>query len=1311
MLTPKQSCGTWSEFIVGAYEIIEDWQNVYTTALDSCLTYTNRPSASTTATSHAYFEFDFSGAPEAIDVTELTKAWYSGEKDNNGVKLSMVNETNNAWDSMIFHSSRNAENAPYLSVLFEEGAEPLERIEIRLDSSEHLVGTNPNHLMDIGIYPESSRYYYINDIALTSSNENVAKIFKTNSEPPYVLYALDEGTTTVTATLTSNPQFTDTKEFTVIEPRAEDIQIMLSSNDLYGPTTVPCYIECLPEIYSELLFDDVILTSSNPEVIYVGEKDYTNSCFYVNLLSVGTTTLTATVGDYSKSIEVTTVNTRPTAIEITSNPTNINVELGVNPTIYKVTAVLYPANASGDVVFTSSEPGVAETYCENNEWFIRVKAPGTTVITASSSLDETITDSFELTAVIGEIENVVVYTSSTQIGGNPYRDLEIELYPYSLKEYYYDDVEITSSDENVATVSYNGYFSGSLYVKNIGTTTLTVRVGDFVTTKEIEVYYLPITNISITNKEDCNFLHAFYNKTCTLEVEVTPNNASSALSLEYHSSNPSVAQIDGMGNITALSAGTTYISASYDPDDVEDGFWLTVSDITLDYNVPENNCINVGDTFTVSTDSSISISARTPGIVRINGDGTITGLAVGKTVIEVSHPGLDYFEEFELVVTKDFVITGIPTEDIYPGATIQPVIEGEIASSDTFVWYTSDSSIASISKNEIDGVVLTCHAPGDVYVGFTIGNSGIGQEVSLTVATPEITGVTLLDDGGGNTIYEGETKNFWVHLETNPAKVNTSYLDIDWNFGTDFNYAKTDQNKCIAQALNASADQTNGTPITLTIADQEYTFYRLVKRPTITVTNIPTRELAIGETYQLRFNVDGPAAINHFAVSNPSIIDITKDGKITVKEAGTVTIELHTLNTKTEKHYETDSFTIQTFLPVITINNTPPDIMYVGETYQLNLSKTPCAAVGKWEISDSSILEINDNNQIIVKGVGTATVNLYTQNTITNKPPYITDSFSVTTFEHKITITNEINYLCVGDTYTFNYKYNFKNSSNRTVEWQVVPEDCATINTSTGKITFLKPTQATIIVRDVSNPSLTDQLTLSILNYSETLQETPMLQDHINSKQSAEDEYNVWPAADYSIFYGKTYLERTSNINSTYLVANELLLGYLAGYEESASMLHHYLYNAGSNYNMDFAKMNSSWDFAIEEKEKVINDVMRAAEIITTNKNSAEFISASYERHNISEFSDYGFSIGKYATKIKCNVTKNTNTYVATITYYLYDQYDWNKESYDNVHDLIPLSQRDLWELHHGGAAKSYEVFGEETIEITWEKGQIYILT
>ena len=38
----------------------------------------------------------------------------------------------------------------------------------------------------------------------------------------------------------------------------------------------------------------------------------------------------------------------------------------------------------------------------------------------------------------------------------------------------------------------------------------------------------------------------------------------------------------------------------------------------------------------------------------------------------------------------------------------------------------------------------------------------------------------------------------------------------------------------------------------------------------------------------------------------------------------------------------------------------------------------------------------------------------------------------------------------------------------------------------------------------------------------------------------------------------------------------------------------------------------------------------------------------------------------------------------------------------------LPVSPRDMWELHHGGCAKNYEVFGQNTFTLTWESGQTF---
>lgn len=191
MLTPKKSCGTWSEFVVGAFEITENWQNVYTPTGETCLTYTNRPDTATTATSLAYFDYNFIGCPEAIDVTELTKAWYSGEKDNNGVKLSMVNETNDNWDSMIYHSSRDIANAPYLSVVFADTTIDCEKIEIINLPKNNKLYVGNKHRLETLLYPSQ---ILATNIIYASSNHEVAKVDENG-----VIEALSPGTTQIVA--------------------------------------------------------------------------------------------------------------------------------------------------------------------------------------------------------------------------------------------------------------------------------------------------------------------------------------------------------------------------------------------------------------------------------------------------------------------------------------------------------------------------------------------------------------------------------------------------------------------------------------------------------------------------------------------------------------------------------------------------------------------------------------------------------------------------------------------------------------------------------------------------------------------------------------------------------------------------------------------------------------------------------------------------------------------------------------------------------------------------------------------------------
>ena len=59
------------------------------------------------------------------------------------------------------------------------------------------------------------------------------------------------------------------------------------------------------------------------------------------------------------------------------------------------------------------------------------------------------------------------------------------------------------------------------------------------------------------------------------------------------------------------------------------------------------------------------------------------------------------------------------------------------------------------------------------------------------------------------------------------------------------------------------------------------------------------------------------------------------------------------------------------------------------------------------------------------------------------------------------------------------------------------------------------------------------------------------------------------------------------------------------------------------------------------------------------------------------------------------------------ITYELHDVYDWDKTKTEM--DNLPVSPAELWELHHGGIAKNYEVYGCNTFTFSWSAGQTFV--
>lgn len=139
--------------------------------------------------------------------------------------------------------------------------------------------------------------------------------------------------------------------------------------------------------------------------------------------------------------------------------------------------------------FASEDETIVETYTEEGTVYIRAMNPGTTVLKIYEDPTEESVGTYigSCTITVKELKaedlECYFYDTETYIGGNP-----ITFDVYKIPAYAPDEITITSSDPNVATVSRleDGFYK--ITPIGAGTTTITITCGEITKTKTITVY-------------------------------------------------------------------------------------------------------------------------------------------------------------------------------------------------------------------------------------------------------------------------------------------------------------------------------------------------------------------------------------------------------------------------------------------------------------------------------------------------------------------------------------------------------------------------------------------------------------------------------------------------------------------------------------------------------------------------------------------------------------------------------------------------------------------------------------------------------
>ena len=307
---------------------------------------------------------------------------------------------------------------------------------------------------------------------------------------------------------------------------------------------------------------NVAWTSSNPEVATVENGK-------VTAVKAGTATITVKTEDGGKTaMSNVTVKEPPYASKLTLDATSINAYIYKDhDKYYEVNVTAIPSNAVTDYEWSSSNPKVAKIEGDGSSAKIYTEDYGESIISVldrrsgvSASMNiHTIVENFQWNET--SAETMYGYPLITIMVGDNYK-LSYSYTPAhatnifsDLSQFVFYENDVVVEAPSFISIDKDGNIlglkEGTVGIKPTGLVSGSGRV--YV---KVKVPYVPTAGLEL-NKSS---LHLLQYDSEYLQATITPGNATNK-NVVWSSSNPAVAKVDQQGKVTAVSAGTTTITA------------------------------------------------------------------------------------------------------------------------------------------------------------------------------------------------------------------------------------------------------------------------------------------------------------------------------------------------------------------------------------------------------------------------------------------------------------------------------------------------------------------------------------------------------------------------------------------------------------------------------------------------------------------------------------------------------------------------------------------------------------------------------
>lgn len=654
-------------------------------------------------------------------------------------------------------------------------APTLTSIQITLTNPSVAAGLT-DQLTATGKYSDGTSKDLTASVTWTSSNTNVATV------AAGVVTTLAQGTAKITGTLSG---VSGSVTLTVGAPAITKLVVSSTSASIARGTTVQFTATgTLTDGTTENATGLVTWSSSNSLVVSINVNGAQGLAMGV---TAGMATITATANGVSASATLTVTSATLTSINVT--PVNAQIPLG---TVQQFTATgtfsdSTTQDITGTVVWSASPTSVASITVSG---LATGKDLGTVTVTATSGA---INNSVMATVNAADLSSIAILPAASTIAQNTTQQFSA-IGTFDDGSTHNLTAQVAWSSSNPAAASI-GSSTGLATGLSQGTTTIKATLGSIIGSTSLDVSSATIVSISVTptGRTIAPGTELSFTATGTFSDSSTQVITTDAT---WTSSDTAVATVGPEGEVTAVAAGTTNISAAFGGK--SGSSLLTVSSVTLKSIavapatavLAPASLLSYTATGTFSDGSTANVtdvvtwSSSATNVASISSFGQVTGQSAGTATITAQQGSVSGNAALVVESSTLSTVTVTPaTATVAEQTATQFNAIGTFADHSTqnltssVSWTSSPASVATVSNASPTKGLATGVAPGTATITALFAGQSGGATLTVTNAT--LNSITVTPDPA--TISLGGTQQFTATGNFSDGSTENLTAQVTWS--------------------------------------------------------------------------------------------------------------------------------------------------------------------------------------------------------------------------------------------------------------------------------------------------------------------------------------------------------------------------------------------------------------------------------------------------------------------------------------------------------------------------------------------------